>query len=319
MRLVTLAAAATALALGAQGTGAEEGAVTIGTGGETGVYYVVGQSICRLVNSGQAEHDLKCRAPATDGSIANIRGIMAGELDMGVVQSDIQHDAGAGAGAFAGERFEKERAVFSIHSEPFTVVARADSGIAAFGDLKGKRVNVGDPGSGQRATMEVVLKALGWTMGDFGAVSELEPAAQAEALEENEVDAIVYMVGHPNGSIHEATVAETARLVPVAGPEIDRLVADHPYYAAAAIRGGLYAGNPDDVRTFGVKATLVASADTPDEVVYTVVKAVFEKFDRFKGLHPAFARLSEEEMISEGLSAPLHPGAEKYYKERGWM
>lgn len=319
MRLVKLAAAATALVLGAQGAGAEERTVTIGTGDETGVYYIVGQSICRLVNGGRAEHDLKCLAPATGGSLANVGGVRTGELDMGVVQSDIQYEAYAGEGAFAGERFEKERAVFSIHGEPFTVVARADAGIAAFGDLKGKRVNVGDPGSGQRATMEVVLKALGWTMGDFAAVAELTPAAQAEALEENEVDAIVYMVGHPNGSIHEATVAETALLVPVAGPEIDRLVADHPYYANATIRGGLYAGNPDDVRTFGVKATLIASADTPDEVVYTVVKSVFEKFERFKGLHPAFARLREEDMISEGLSVPLHPGAEKYYKERGWM
>tara|TARA_R110000850_G_scaffold125600_13_gene244130 strand:+ start:661 stop:1659 length:999 start_codon:yes stop_codon:yes gene_type:complete len=298
---------------------AEDKFITIGTGGQTGVYYVVGQSICRLVNRGTADHNLKCTAPSTGGSIANINAISAGDMDMGVAQSDWQFHAYNGTSKFEGNKVEKLRAVFSVHGEPFTVIARADAGISSFDDLKGKRVNVGNPGSGQLATMEVVLGAKGWTMGDFSLASELKPAEQAAALGDNKVDAIIYTVGHPNGSIQEATSTVEAKLVPVTGEAIDKLVADNAFYAKATIPGGMYPGTPDDVDTFGVKATFVTSADVDDDVVYQVVKAVFDNFDRFKGLHPAFANLKEEDMISGGLSAPLHPGAVKYYTERGWM
>jgi TRAP transporter TAXI family solute receptor len=240
-------------------------------------------------------------------------------MDMGVAQSDAQFNAYNGKGDFEGDAFENLRSVFSVHPEPFTVVARADSSIESFADIKGKRVNIGNPGSGQYATMQVVMDSLGWTTADFALASELRPAEQSAALGDNKVDAIIYTVGHPNGSIQEATSTVEAKLIPVTGPEIDKLVADNPYYAVATIPGGMYAGTDEDVQTFGVKATFVTSADVDDETVYQVVKAVFDNFDRFKGLHPAFANLKEEDMISQGLSAPLHPGAEKYYQERGWL
>ncbi|WP_176250391.1 MULTISPECIES: TAXI family TRAP transporter solute-binding subunit [unclassified Sulfitobacter] len=298
---------------------AQEKFITIGTGGQTGVYFVVGQSICRLVNRDSATTGLKCTAPSTGGSIANINAIKAGDMDMGVAQSDWQFHAYNGSSQFEGDKFDKERAVFSVHSEPFTVIARADAGIESFDDLKGKRVNVGNPGSGQLATMEVVLAAKGWTMDDFALASELKPAEQAAALGDNKVDAIIYTVGHPNGSIQEAVSTVDAKLVPVQGEAIDKLVADNPFYAYASIPGGMYKGTDSDVKTFGVKATFVTSSDVADDVVYEVVKAVFDNFDRFKKLHPAFENLKEEEMITDGLSAPLHDGAVKYYKERGWM
>ncbi len=308
-----------AIASGSAAT-AEEQFITIGTGGQTGVYFVVGQSICRLVNRGTADHNLKCTAPSTGGSIANINAIKAGDMDMGVAQSDWQFHAYNGTSKFEEDgAFDNLRAVFSVHGEPFTVIARADAGIATFDDLKGKRVNVGNPGSGQLATMEVVLDAKGWTMDDFALASELKPAEQAAALGDNKVDAIIYTVGHPNGSIQEAVSTVDAVMVPVEGAEIEALIADNPFYAAATIPGGMYEGSPEDTTTFGVKATFVTSADVDDEVVYQVVKAVFDNFDRFKRLHPAFENLTEEEMISGGLSAPLHDGAARYYKERGWM
>lgn len=320
MRHLKLTALAAAAALTAQVAAAQEKFITIGTGGQTGVYYVVGQSICRLVNRGAKDHGLKCTAPSTGGSIANINAIKAGDMDMGVAQSDWQFHAYNGSSKFEeGGKFDKLRAVFSVHGEPFTVVARADSGVADFGDLFGKRVNIGNPGSGQRATMEVVLNALGKSTGDFSLASELKPAEQSAALGDNKVDAIIYTVGHPNGSIQEATSTVDSKLVSVTGDAIEKLIADNPYYAPATIPGGLYKGNDADTKTFGVKATFVTSADVDDEVVYTVVKAVFDNFDRFKGLHPAFANLQESEMIADGLSAPLHPGAEKYYRERGWI
>ncbi len=319
MKLLKFGAILSAAVLVGHTATAQEKFITIGTGGQTGVYFVVGQSICRLVNRGSADHGLKCTAPSTGGSIANINAIKAGDMDMGVAQSDWQFHAYNGSSQFEGDKFDNLRAVFSVHGEPFTVVARADSGIESFDDMFGKRVNVGNPGSGQRATMDVVLGAMGKSDADFALASELKPAEQSAALGDNKVDAIIYTVGHPNGSIQEATSTVDAKLVNVTGDAIDKLVADNPYYAKATIPGGLYKGNDEDVQTFGVKATFVTSADVDEDVVYTVVKAVFDNFDRFKGLHPAFANLKEEEMIADGLSAPLHPGAEKYYKERGWI
>ncbi|MEM7643911.1 MAG: TAXI family TRAP transporter solute-binding subunit [Pseudomonadota bacterium] len=319
MKILKTAALVSAAMTVGQAAMAQERFITIGTGGQTGVYFVVGQSICRLVNRGSADHGLKCTAPSTGGSIANINAIKAGDMDMGVAQSDWQFHAYNGSSEFEGDGYDNLRAVFSVHGEPFTVVARADSEIATFDDLFGKRVNVGNPGSGQRATMDVVLDAMGRTSDDFALASELKPAEQSAALGDNKVDAIIYTVGHPNGSIQEATSTVDAKLVSVTGDAIEQLVADNPYYAAATIPGGLYKGNDEDVQTFGVKATFVTSADVEDDVVYTVVQAVFENFDRFKGLHPAFANLTEEEMIADGLSAPLHPGAEQYYRERGWI
>ncbi|MBD3677457.1 MAG: TAXI family TRAP transporter solute-binding subunit [Rhodobacteraceae bacterium] len=319
MTFTRIALLSAAVALGAQAASAEEKFITIGTGGQTGVYYVVGQSICRLVNRGTADHNLKCTAPSTGGSIANINAIKAGDMDMGVAQSDWQFHAYNGSSKFEGEKFDNLRAVFSVHGEPFNVIARADSGIETFEDLVGKRINIGNPGSGQRATMEVVMDAMGWTMDDFALASELKSAEQSAALGDNKVDAIIFTVGHPAGTIQEATTTVDANLIPVQNDAIAKLVDENPYYAWATVPGGMYKGNDDDVNTFGVKATFVTSADVDDEVVYTVVKSVFENFDRFKRLHPAFENLTEEQMISTGLSAPLHDGAAKYYRERGWI
>ena len=319
MKPFKLAVVAAAVTFAGQMATAQEKFITIGTGGQTGVYYVVGQSICRLVNRGSDSHGLKCTAPSTGGSIANINAIAAGDMDMGVAQSDWQYHAYNGSSQFEGKQVEDLRAVFSVHGEPFTVVARTDSGIKSFDDLFGKRVNIGNPGSGQRATMEVVLNAVGKSIDDFSLASELKPAEQSAALGDNKVDAIIYTVGHPNGSIQEAASTIESHIVPVTGPAIDTLVSENPYYAKAVIPGGMYKGTDQDVETFGVKATFVTSANVPDEVVYEVVKAVFENFNRFKDLHPAFENLNEEDMISAGLSAPLHPGAEMYYKERGWI
>ena len=302
------------------GSAAEQRFISIGTGGVTGVYYPTGGAICRLVNKGRKEHGVRCSVESTGGSVYNINTIKAGELDFGVAQSDWQYHAYNGTSKFeeAGA-FQDLRAVFSVHPEPFTVVARADSGIKELADLKGKRVNIGNPGSGQRGTMDVVMGALGWTTSDFSLASELKSAEQSQALCDNKIDAMIFTVGHPSGSIKEATTSCESVLVSVAGPEIDQLVGDNAYYRKATIPGGMYTGTDGDTETFGVGATFVSSTAVPEDVVYAVVQAVFENFDQFKKLHPAFANLKPEEMIKDGLSAPLHDGAAKYYKEKGWM
>jgi hypothetical protein len=319
---MALGLAAGAVLLGADLAAAQDSQfITIGTGGVTGVYYPTGGAICRLVNAGRQEHGIRCSVESTGGSVYNVNTIRQGELDFGVVQSDVQYNALNGEGDEFKDQgpFEALRAVFAVHPEPFTVVARADSGIESFDDLKGKRVNVGNPGSGQRATMEVLMDAKGWTMDDFALASELKSAEQSQALADNKVDAIVFTVGHPNGSIQEATTTTDAKLVAVSDAEVDALVEANPYYSKATIPGGMYRGNDEDVETFGVRATFVSSADVPEEVVYAVTKAVFENFEDFQKLHPAFATLEKEELTSAALSAPLHPGAEKYFQEAGLM
>ncbi|MBA3011548.1 MAG: TAXI family TRAP transporter solute-binding subunit [Proteobacteria bacterium] len=294
--------------------------VTIGTGGVTGVYYPTGGAIARLVNKGRKEHGIRCSVESTGGSVYNLNAIAAGELDMGVAQSDTQYYAYHGTGKFEEKGPDKDlRSVFSVHPEPFTVVARADSGIKNFMDLKGKRVNIGNPGSGQRDTMEIVMAAVGWTKDDFKLASELKSAEQSSALCDNKIDAIVFTVGHPSGSIQEAATSCDSVMVTVDGPVIDKLVADNAYYRKAIIPGGMYRGTDTDTKTFGVGATFVTSAKVSNDVIYNVVKAVFEDFDQFKQLHPAFENLKKEEMIKDGLSAPLHDGAVKYYKEAGLM
>ncbi|MFH1804303.1 MAG: TAXI family TRAP transporter solute-binding subunit [Pseudomonadota bacterium] len=323
-KIIAVAGAVVALAgaalISGQASAQENRFITIGTGGVTGVYYPTGGAICRLVNLNRKEHGIRCSVESTGGSVYNVNTIRANELDMGVAQSDVQFYSYNGTGAFADQGpFEGLRAVFSIHPEPFTVVARADSGIKTFDDLKGKRVNIGNPGSGQRDTMDVVMAAKGWTLDDFALASELKPAEQSQALCDNKIDAMIYTVGHPAGSIQEATTACDSVLVEVAGAEIDKLVADNPYYRVATIPGGMYRGNPEDVKTFGVGATFVSSTNADEDVIYNVVKAVFDNFDDFKKLHPAFEVLVKEEMIKDGLSAPLHDGAVKYYKEAGLM
>jgi hypothetical protein len=294
--------------------------VTIGTGGVTGVYYAAGGAICRLMNKDRAKHGIRCSVESTGGSVYNINTIKAGELDFGVAQSDVQYNAVKGLVQFKdGGAVGDLRAVFSIHPEPMTVVARKEAGVSKFEDLKGKRVNIGNPGSGQRATMDVLLPALGMKTGDFSLASELKADEHGAALCDNKIDAFAYVVGHPSANIQDPTTTCGAKLVNVTGAGIDKLIGQYPYYAVATIPGGMYAGNADPVKTFGVVASFVSSSKVSADVVYLMVKSVFDNFEDFKKLHPAFANLDPKDMIKNGLSAPLHEGAVKYYKEKGWM
>ena len=311
-------AAALAVAF-TSGNVAAEQFISIGTGGVTGVYYPTGGAICRLVNKMRKETGIRCSAESTGGSIYNINTLRAGELEFGVAQSDWQYHAYRGTSKFEENgAFEGLRAVFSVHPEPVTIIARDDSGISNITDLKGKRVNIGNVGSGTRGTWEVIEEAMGWERSDLKLASELKSAETGQAVCDNKIDAYFWLVGHPSALTQESLATCPTHLVHAVAPEIDKLVAERPYYRTATVPAGMY-NNQEDVKTFGVGATFVSSTDVPDEVVYTVVKAVFDNFDQFKKLHPAFGNLNEMEMITDSLSAPLHPGAQKYYQERGWM
>jgi TRAP transporter TAXI family solute receptor len=298
---------------------AQQKFVTIGTGGVTGVYYAVGGAVCRLMNKDRAKTGLRCSVESTGGSVFNVNAIKSGELDFGLAQSDIQYNAFKGAGSFKDKADPDLRAVYSVHPEPFTVLARKDSGVTKFEDFKGKRFNIGNPGSGTLASMEELLKQMGWSDSSFSLAAQLKADEQGTALCDNKIDGFYYGVGHPSAAIQDPTTACGAKLISLTGPAIDALVKEHPYYAKAEIPGGMYANNPNPTETYGVLATVVTSSKVSDDVVYNLVKATFDNFDEFKKLHPAFANLDPKAMIKNGLSAPLHPGAIKYYKEKGWM
>lgn len=289
--------------------------VTIGTGGITGVYYPMGGAICRFVNQTRKDHGLRCTVESTGGSVFNINAVMAGDMDIGFAQSDTQFLAANGQGAFKDKATPKLRALFSVYPEIFTLVARQDANIKKFEDLKGKRVNLGDPGSGTRSTMELVMKEFGMTTGDFKLTAELKPAEMPAALCDNKIDAYVYIAGHPNANFQEAASTCASTIGTVAGAAVDRLVKTNRYYAKASVPAKLYKGTDNAQPTFGVMATVVASADLPEATVYTVVKGVFDNFDDFKKLHPALANVTKEQML-EGNTVPFHPGALKYFKEK---
>src|SRR5688572_16821905 len=314
-------AAAGLLALTSFGTPAlaQQKFVTIGTGGVTGVYYAVGGAVCRLLNKDRKAHGIRCSVESTGGSAFNINTIKGGELDFGLTQSDVQYNALKGLAQFKDGAYGDLRAVYSVHPEPFTVLARKELNAKTVTDLKGKRVNVGNPGSGTRASMEELLTAVGWKLSDFSLASELRADEHGAALCDNKIDAFFYGVGHPSANIQDPTTSCGAKLVSITGPAVDKLVAEKPFYAKATIPGGLYPNNPDGAQTYGVLATVVASSKTSPDLVYQVVKAVFDNFDEFKKLHPALANLSPQNMVKDGNSAPLHEGALRYYREKGWV
>src|SRR5690606_24164911 len=243
---------------------AQQKFITIGTGGVTGVYYSAGGAICRLLNKDRKDHGIRCSVESTGGSAYNVNAIRTGDLDFGMVQSDVQYNAAQGLGAFQKDgAFKELRAVFSVHPEPFTVLARPDANVKTFEDFKGKRFNIGNPGSGTRASMEELLDALGWKISDFSLASELKADEHGPALCDNKIDGFFYGVGHPSANIQDPITTCGAKLVPITGPAVDKLVSEKPYYAKVTIPGGLYQGNPDPIETYGVLATLVTSEKTP--------------------------------------------------------
>ncbi len=293
--------------------------VTIGTGGVTGVYYPTGGAISRMVNKKSSEYNIKATVESTGGSVYNINAVLSGDLEFGVAQSDRQYQACKGMAEWSKAGPQKDlRAVFSIHPESITLVAAAESGIKSVSDLVGKRVNIGNPGSGQRQNSIDVLSSFGIGLKDIKA-EQVKAVEAPGLLQDEKIDAFFYTVGHPAGNIKEATSGRIkVNIIPITGKGVDELLKKNSYYAASVIEGKNYPNKvtEGDVNSIGVKATLVTSTKVDEVIVYAITKEVFDNLERFKKLHPAYSTLTRESML-EGLSAPIHKGALKYYKEAG--
>lgn len=293
--------------------------ITIGTGGVTGLYYPTGSAISRMINNRSKEFGLKATVESTAGSVFNINAVVSGDMEFGIAQSDRQYQAYNGLAEWSESGSQSGlRSVFSLHSEPITLVVAEKSGIQTIEDLAGKRINMGNPGSGQLQNSRHVLEAAGLTEDDLSA--EYVKAAEAPGLLQDErLDGFFYTVGHPNGNIKEATSGRIRVFItPVKGERVGKMLQDYPYYAHATISHSHYprALNTEDVETISVKATMVTSEGVADDVVYALTRVVFENLEDFKSVHPAYESLTKQEMLV-GLTAPIHPGAVRYYREAG--
>jgi uncharacterized protein len=300
---------------------AEDVFITIGGGDLSGVYFPAGLAIAKMLNHKRHEYGIRATVEATAGATFNLNAIIAGYLEFGLTQSDKQYQAVNGLAEWTEKGPQSElRAVFSLHHETVTLVAAVDAGLRIIADLKGKRVSTGNPGSSQHRIVIDALKAFGLEPSrDISLLNVMASEAPA-LLQDNRIDAYFFTVGHPSETIRKARSGERqVRIIPISGPAIDQLVAKNiPYVRATIPVKQLYPDAVDqaDVATFGVIATLCTSSRVSADVVYAVTKEIFENLELFRRQHPAFNQLTKAGML-EGLSAPLHPGALRYFQETG--
>jgi len=292
--------------------------ITIGTGSVTGTYYPTGGAICKLVNKYKKETKIRCSVEATDASVYNIRAIDEGELDFGIAQSDAVYQAINGIKKFKNHPIKELRSVMSIYTELFTLVTRKDANIKTIDDIVGKRINLGNVGSGNEATAMTLLNDLKIKPSDFSYVGRLKAGEAPDALRDDLIDGYFYMVGHPTANIKDASNTSDIFLTPISGAKIDNFIKRNPYYIKDVIPANLYKGVKKPVPTFGAKAVLVTSSDVSSKAVYTLVKAILEDFEEFKKLHPVYKYITKKSLL-EGLGAPLHEGAAKYFKENNFI
>lgn len=291
--------------------------LTLVTAGPGSVDHAVGNAICRIFNLAEERSRVRCVTLLSEGAAANVRHARRGEASLGLAQSDVAYAAYRGQGPFTAAGSDTGlRTVIALYPEALAVIARADAGVRRFEDLRGKRISVGRTGASSVSAHDL-LAAHGWTTADFAGSLELGLAEQNRALCGDRVDAIMFQAAQPSGYIQEATIGCPARLLRLEGPVISRLLAAHPYYVASVIPGGMYDGNPDDVPTFGTRVLLLTSARESEDLVYALVKAVFDNFADFRRLHPALFTLKPADLVPGAEVTPIHPGAARYYREAG--
>lgn len=292
--------------------------ITIGTGSVTGIYYTTGGAICRLVNKYKNDSSIKCSIESTEGSLYNLNAVNNKDLDFSIVQSDILYQASNNKNHFKNSSYSKVKSIMAIYPELLTLVTKKDANINNLMDIKGKRINLGNSGSGNETTALTLFNEIGLNKSDLKEAASYSASEMSEALKDNKIDGYFYMVGHPTSTIKDTSSTVSIKIIPIENEITNSLIKKYPYFAKANIPAGIYKGQNDEIPTFGVKAVLVVNENVNDKIVYAVVKAILENFDEFKKLHPAYSNITKESLF-EGLSAPLHEGAKKYYEEIGLL
>ncbi|MGE5476379.1 MAG: TAXI family TRAP transporter solute-binding subunit [Bacteroidales bacterium] len=311
------AALCCALSVSAAAAAAERRTLVIGSGEVTGFYFPAAGALCRVLNK-EHPHGVSCAVTPSSGSAANVAALKAGETDFALLQSRAAVLASTGGEGFkdAGPNPDL-RAVMSLHGESVVVLARQGAGIETLADIKGKRVNLGRPGSFQRAMAEMVLEAGGLSEGDLSPAVELDLAEEAAALCEGNIDAAFFTGIHPMAEAAAAVDDCNATLVPIKAKSVEPWLKRNPWMSKATIRRGTYEGVNDDVASLQLRAVLATTTRVPAEDVYDLLKAVHGNFPAMTRLHPVLKGLSKGETAKDGIAIKLHDGAEKFYAETG--
>jgi uncharacterized protein len=294
--------------------------VILGTGGITGLYHLTGEAIATIVNQHKATTGIRLATDPTSGSVCNINAVVLGDFAFGLAQSDRQHQAFNGLAEWTGQGPRQTlRSILSLHPEAITVVAAADAHIASLADLRGRRVSIGRIGSGDRQNAIDALRLAGVDFQQDLQAREWPPAEASSNLQRGDIEAFFHTIGHPNPLTTEATAGpRKVRFLPLTLS--DEVLNRHPYYFKLSIPGNLYPdlAEHNETQTIGTLATLITSAAVSDDLVHAVTRLIFENIDELKKQHPALSNLSRKGML-RGLSAPIHPGALRYYRETGLM
>jgi len=298
----------------------DEPMMSIGTGNITGVYHAAGSAVAKMHNRKLKEYNLRLLAEASEGSVANIQNVAEGAVAFGIAQANSLYLAKHGEGFWQGTPQNQLRSVLGLYTEAFTIIAAVDAGINSLEDLRGKTVNIGELGSTDNYQSKYILEFAGLDSENDLTLNEKPAYEASELMQQGEIDAYFYTVGHPNLSIEEASHGKRKIMIVAPGDDfVDSIVGQREDLVERIIQIDYYTdkiANTEPVRTVGVKAILFCEADADEEVVYHLVKEVFENFDLFKQQHPAFADLTPEK-LSTNLIVPLHPGAKRYFKEAG--
>ncbi|CAJ1794982.1 TAXI family TRAP transporter solute-binding subunit [Aeromonas veronii] len=283
-------------------------ALTIGTGPLNGVYYPTGGAICRVLNAGHALHGDSCTVQSTRGSMANLKALDKGDVQLALVQSDVLHHALHGTGPFSGQGANNElRSLFRLYQESLTLLAAPDSGITTLADIEGKRVYPGNKGAGEQITSQALMAAMGWQPGQFAAYQLKSESEPLEGLCDGSLDAAFVVAGHPSLAVGDLISRCKVRLIPIEGEQIDTLLKQHPYYQRSRIATNLYPGQTTAINNIGMSAELVALASLPDPIVRTVRDTLLARVKQFSRLHPALSKVTPEQLQAQ-TELPLHAG-----------
>lgn len=283
-------------------------ALTIGTGPLNGVYYPTGGAICRVLNAGHALHGDSCSVQSTRGSMANLKALDEGDVQLALVQSDVLHHALHGIGPFSGQGANHElRSLFRLYQESLTLLAAPNSGITTLADIEGKRVYPGNKGAGEQITSQALMAAMGWQPGQFAAYQLKSDSEPLEGLCDGSLDAAFVVAGHPSLAVGDLISRCKVRLIPIEGEQIDTLLKQHPYYQRSRIAANLYPGQTTAINNIGMSAELVALAGLPDPIVRTVRDTLLARVKQFSRLHPALSKVTPEQLQAQ-TELPLHAG-----------